>query len=235
MAFLSLGPMVEEATRGIAFAAASSSHAKRGRCLDSSLRFEQRLTPGRQSHPVTRCRRLTRVLENAHEAETLINKGSGRDLALSVAHRVTTRKMVGATGFEPATSWSQTARSTKPSYAPMYLPALAVARSCQEWRPRKPSLPLLSDGQACDDILHRFDGGLHRIDIVGDLFASSQHDNPIHHWKGLLQNRGSGSKNYGWGDENRHFCEWRPAAKGVGIALIAHRFPRFARRVALRV
>ena len=32
---------------------------------------------------------------------------------------------VGATGFEPATSWSQTTRSTKLSYAPIYL-----ARSC---------------------------------------------------------------------------------------------------------
>jgi hypothetical protein len=28
------------------------------------------------------------------------------------------RKMVGATGFEPATSWSQTRRSTKLSYTP---------------------------------------------------------------------------------------------------------------------
>jgi hypothetical protein len=27
--------------------------------------------------------------------------------------------MVGATGFEPATSWSQTKRSTKLSYAPI--------------------------------------------------------------------------------------------------------------------
>ena len=30
-----------------------------------------------------------------------------------------TRKMVGKTGFEPATSWSQTKRSTKLSYFPI--------------------------------------------------------------------------------------------------------------------
>ena len=31
---------------------------------------------------------------------------------------ITFQRMVGATGFEPATSWSQTMRSTKLSYAP---------------------------------------------------------------------------------------------------------------------
>ena len=31
----------------------------------------------------------------------------------------TNKKMVGATGFEPATSWPQTKRSTRLSYAPL--------------------------------------------------------------------------------------------------------------------
>ncbi len=31
------------------------------------------------------------------------------------------KKLVGKTGFEPATSWSQTRRSTKLSYFPMYV------------------------------------------------------------------------------------------------------------------
>ena len=35
------------------------------------------------------------------------------------------RRMVGATGFEPATSWSQTTRSTKLSYAPISYSAVA--------------------------------------------------------------------------------------------------------------
>ena len=32
------------------------------------------------------------------------------------------RKMVGAVGFEPTTSWSQTKRATKLRYAPNYRP-----------------------------------------------------------------------------------------------------------------
>jgi hypothetical protein len=38
---------------------------------------------------------------------------------VTVKHR--SEKDVGATGFEPATSWSQTTRSTKLSYAPRYI------------------------------------------------------------------------------------------------------------------
>jgi hypothetical protein len=44
-----------------------------------------------------------------------------RDLfASSIIGTITSTKLIGARGFEPPTSWSQTTRSTKLSYAPDY-------------------------------------------------------------------------------------------------------------------
>ena len=40
-------------------------------------------------------------------------------VAVLVASANYNSEKIGATGFEPATSWSQTTRSTKLSYAPM--------------------------------------------------------------------------------------------------------------------
>ncbi len=48
----------------------------------------------------------------------LINRGVRHDMAQNV-QPCPKWEMVGATGFEPATSWSQTKRSTKLSYAPI--------------------------------------------------------------------------------------------------------------------
>ncbi|MGA7882264.1 MAG: site-specific integrase [Terrimicrobiaceae bacterium] len=59
-------------------------------------------TPIDTLKPVAPCHSVSQVdtsSQNAHEPETLINKGPGRDLTL-LSRRVTTRKMVGATGFE---------------------------------------------------------------------------------------------------------------------------------------
>ena len=56
--------------------------------------------------------------KKGNEPKMLMNTGFRPEMA----HDVSTcqkLKMVGATGFEPATSWSQTRRSTKLSYAPM--------------------------------------------------------------------------------------------------------------------
>ena len=47
--------------------------------------------------------------------------------------KTTLKKVVGATGFEPATSWSQTRRSTKLSYTPMLLTVKYLQR-CFRWR-----------------------------------------------------------------------------------------------------
>src|ERR1700693_1425091 len=52
--------------------------------------------------------------------------------------------MVGVTGFEPATSWSQTTRSTKLSYTPRWRMHIMHARGSHQksWRDLSPPRPL---------------------------------------------------------------------------------------------
>ena len=68
------------------------------------------------------------VSETAEHPHTQWNRASSEGLVpLCRAYRSSLRslrsivKVVGAIGFEPTTSWSQTRRSTKLSYTPMFL------------------------------------------------------------------------------------------------------------------
>ncbi len=98
--------------------------------LNSAKHDTPQDTPESTLLPVAERSRVSRSVagdEKCKPAGTLINRRIQPDSAPSVAtcHEW---KMVGATGFEPATSWSQTKRSTKLSYAPTLLkPALANA------------------------------------------------------------------------------------------------------------
>ena len=63
-------------------------------------------------------RRIGAILQGVWLAESSLNRGEspGRPTARS-------QIQIGVTGFEPATSWSQTTRSTKLSYTPLWCDA----------------------------------------------------------------------------------------------------------------
>ena len=110
-----------------------------------AVRFEdaQKKSPTSTKHAgarrqlQVRCPGLSRLVKKASlgrgdriitpSGRALQNWASPRRLALARKQYVRSHRVarIGATGFEPATSWSQTTRSTKLSYAPIYL-----ARRC---------------------------------------------------------------------------------------------------------
>ena len=82
--------------------------------------------PARKASQMEPIRRLLRSRKEISSAS--FDGGRGDRICRSSEHKHETycgtreslRRMVGATGFEPATSWSQTRRSTKLSYTPKF-------------------------------------------------------------------------------------------------------------------
>ena len=74
------------------------------------------------------CSVLHRQRDRKPNRITLLIYSNIRMTFPGLSRPVKKRRMVGATGFEPATSWSQTTRSTKLSYAPIVLPAVAEGK-----------------------------------------------------------------------------------------------------------
>src|SRR6476620_5374993 len=93
---------------------------------------------------------------------------------------------VGARGFEPPTSWSQTTRSTKLSYAPNMQPIVyhgfcsrasgeRTRLACCDWRPRQ-SLVFLLPQIRCEPFFHCGYGFVSPGRIINCLIACNLSD-----------------------------------------------------------
>ena len=80
--------------------------------------FEPRIVKYRTMFRRFTCNHRAVLLEHVHRAVTLVT--TTRKPFAMLAEGLLSRQ-VGATGFEPAASWSRTKRSTRLSYAPAYL------------------------------------------------------------------------------------------------------------------